>query len=244
MYIVLNTSQSEKIDDQFDSFMSDFIQAVQKADFSEIKAAYINGGSISSVVPCHIEEKMQQAKNFESFVNVLKPAYCNWLNFSSLETAAHKADAIFGTKEASNFVTQYTESLYPKSIIEVVQKIPQIINMDHYSIIIEIWDKNLVDITFENVINHQEQLAMLFKIEKYALILQQIGDDTEIHWAVSTKLVAKIKTIANHTSTRTDIKKCGVLDLVIDSERIVINDHAMVNEDVSGKYTYVEYFSN
>lgn len=225
----------EEIESQFVSLISQLIQVFKKTDFSKIKALCIDNSHICNAVPFDTEEKIQEANNFESFINALKPVHCNWLNFSCLEIAAHKADDILGSKEATDLVTQFTENLYPKNIKEVVQKIPKI-TMDYYTLIKETWDKDLDDITVENLIKHREHLAFLFQVDKCALILQQIAPGIEMHWAVSTRLISQIKYNAANTAVHADIKKYGILNLKIDSEDIVIDDHctAIDSAETSG----------
>ena len=122
----------------------------------------------------------------------------------------------------------------------MVHNIPKI-TMDYYALIKETWDNDLDDITVENLINHRDQLASFFHIEKCALILQQIVPGIEMHWAVSTRLVTQIRKIATNTAAHADIKKYGILNFEIDSEAIVIDDHdhCTVTEEMSdsGWYT-------
>ena len=224
----------EKIDKQFDCLMSQFIQVVKNADFSELHTAYVKNTDLRLVVPCDIEEKVKQAKDFESFINELKPAHCNWLNFSCLEKVAQQANNVLGTKDATDLVTQFTENLYATNIKQVVQQIPQI-TMDYYVEIKETWNKDLNNITVESLVKHQKQLALLFRIEKDALVLQQIiTSNTEIHWAIPGRLVDQVKKNSNNAANVDIIKKYDILKLEIDSEPMIITDHYPVTEETSG----------
>ena len=223
----------EKIDKQFDCLISQFIQVIKNAEFSELHTAYIENTDLRLVVPHNIEEKVMQAKDFESFINELKPAHCNWLNFSCLEKVAQQADISFGNKDATDLVTQFAENLYAINVKEVIQQIPQI-TMDFYVEIRETWNKDLNNITIENLVKHQEQLASLFHIAKDALVLQQIiMSSIEIHWAIPVRLVDQVKKIANNTA-HVDIKNYDILNLEIDSEPIVVIDHCPATEEISG----------
>lgn len=220
----------EKIDKQFDYFISQLIQVVKNVDFSKLNITYIENTDLRLVVPHNIEEKVMQAKDFESFINGLRPAHCNWLNFTCLEKVAQQADIVIGTKNATDLVTQFIENLYARSIKEVAQQIPQI-NMDHYVEIKETWNKDLNNVTIESLVKHQEELASLFHISKDTLVLQRIS--IEIHWAIPARLADQVKKIVNNTA-RVNIKDYDILKLEIDSEPVVMTDHCPVTEEMSG----------
>ena len=223
----------EKIDKQFDYLISQLIQVVKNADFSKLHTACIENADLHYVVPQNIEEKVMQAKDFETFIDGLRPAHCNWLNFTCLEKVAQQADIVFGTKNATDLVNQFIENVYAISIKEVAQQIPQI-TMDHYVEIRETWNKDLNNITVESLVKHQEQLALLFHIAKDALVLQRIIiSSTEIHWAIPGRLADQVKKIAYDTA-HVDVKNYGILKLEIDSEQVVMTDHCPVTEEMFG----------
>ena len=232
LYVVSNAVEVEKIDKQFDYLISQLIQVVKNADFSKLHTAYVENTDLRLVIPQNIEEKVMQAEDFESFINGLKPAHCNWLNFTCLEKVARQADIIFGTKNATDLVTQFIENLYAMSIKEVTQQI-QHITMDHYVQIRETWNKDLNNTTVESLVKHQEQLALLLHIAKDALVLQKIlisSSDSEIHWAIPVRLANQVKITANNTA-HVYIKNYGILNLEVGSEPVVMNDHCPVTEE-------------
>lgn len=205
--------------------MSKYIQVVEKADFSKIAKAFKDEGPLSHGVPKHIEEKILQAKDCVSFINALKPAHCNWLNVSILKEVAE------GDSEATQLISQFIETIYPRKVKEVMWHISQF-SMDNYTEVKETWNKDLDDLIIEDLFNHQERLASLLQIQQHSLTLQKVEPGIEIHWMIPTRLADQ----ARQSAKRINIESYDILTLEIGGHKIASIDHyhLPVTEELSG----------
>ena len=211
-------------------FLSRFIEVIEKTDFSKIAEAYKCWVSLGSGVPRHVEEMMLLAKDYKALFDALKPAHCNWLNFSVLNEVVRGADNVYG--EGKELVSEFTKNIYPKKINEVMWQIPQIF-IDAYSNVKEAWNKSLHDFIVQDLFIHQEYLASILKIQRHSLVLQKIEPGNEImelHWAIPDRIVDRARDSA---IKRKDINRCGILILEIGGQKIE-HSHQPVTEGMSG----------
>ena len=227
--IFLVFSKTKDMDGLFASFLSRCIQVIKKADFSKIVETYKCWASLRSGVPRHVEEKMLQARDFRTLFDALKPAHCNWSNFSVLNEVVQGADNIYG--EGKELISEFTKTVFPKKINEIMWQIPQI-STNTYSDVKETWNKDLHDFIVQDLFIHQEHLASILQIQQHSLVLQKIEPGIEImelHWAIPDRLVYQ----ARESATRKDIKKCRILILEIGGQKIE-KSHQPVTEGMSG----------
>ena len=236
MFLLLSVvfSKTQDIDRLFASFMSKYIEAIEKADFSKIAETFEDGTSLNHGVPEDIEEKTLQAKDCVSFINALKPAHCNWLNISILKVVAQSVDAV--SREATELVDQFIETVYPRKVKEVMQEISNIsnISMDSYTDVKETWNKDLDDVIIEDLFIHQKHLASILQIQQHTLVLQRIDSGIEMHWAIHTRLVER----ARQSAKSADIASYDILTLEIGGQNIASNNQyhqpVTVTEEMSG----------
>lgn len=227
-YFLNSASKSQETDNLFSSFLSKFVEVAKKADFSDVKKLYTGVASLSAGIPQGTEQKILQAEDFVSFIDIIKPTHCNWLNIYILQEISQKVDAI--SKEARELVGHFIQSIHPKKLTEAICHIMHN-SLSDYTGIKETWSMNLDDVIIGNLINHQEQLASMLKIPKYSLVLQQIRPGIEIDWAIPTRLLDQaIESAKNNVG----FKRYCILDLKIGSQQITVNDHHPVTEDVTG----------
>ena len=223
MIMFLVFSKTQDVNGLFASFLSKYIQVVEKADFSKIAEIL---GSLSHGVPKDIEEKILQAKDCVSFINALKPAHCNWLNVSILKEVAQDVDI-----EATQLISQFIETIYPRKVKEVMWHISQF-SMDNYTEVKETWNMDLHDLIIEDLFNHQELLASLLQIQQHSLTLQKVEPGIEIYWVIPTRLVDQ----ARQSAKEINIENYYIMMLEIDGQKIASVDqyHHPVTEELSG----------
>ena len=209
--------------------MSKYIEIVKKVDYSDIKKLYTDEASLNTGIPEDTREKILQANDFISFIDILKPAHCSSLNFFILIEIAQKVDTI--SCEVMKLVDQFNQTIYPRKITEAICQI-SLISMNYYTEIKETWNVDFDDIIIENLIDHQEKLASILKIPKYSLVLQQIKPGVEIQWAIPTRLVDKA---VKSTKSVVDLNSYSISKLEIGSQHITVtDDYHPITEEVTG----------
>jgi len=176
----------ENVDDAFSHFTAAMFLTLSKAKFTILRRACNKVGG--AVLPEDLIAKIKTTENLDDLFDVLgNSPYWNWMNIRMLRKMASASLQ----PDASKLIKQYQDEVYSRQLIEVLRQIPHFKIPDkYYATIKEKWDKNLDEITVQDLVTHWYDVERIFDVQEPTVLLDRIVDGcVEIYWLVPAQIV-------------------------------------------------------
>ena len=207
---MLKFTNCEGVDECFSHFTAAMFEILSKAKFSSLRRACLeNSNRLGGVtLPSDLKSNIATAQNLDDLFDVLCDSpYWNWMNVKMLAKMATASHLVAATE----LIQQYKEEVFSRKLMDVLQQIPDFtIPNTYYSKVKEKWNKNLHDITVNDLVNHWSEVEKIFNVEGPTVLLDSlINGSIEIHWLIPTELVEHIyQSISSQMSM---ILSCDIL---------------------------------
>ena len=187
------------------------LEILSEAEFSSLRRACLEnvnivGGGIT--LPNNLKGNIRNTQNLkELFDELCGTPYWNWMNIKMLTKMARASRL----PAATRLIQQYKDEVYSRKLIDVLREIPNLkISSTSYSKAKEKWNKNLNDVTINDLVNHWSEVEKIFNVEEPTVLLDSLlGGSIEIHWLIPTELVEHTyQSISNNISL---MIKCDIL---------------------------------
>ena len=190
---MINFKDCENPDECFSHFTAAMYRILSKVEFPLLRRACIeNAGRPGGVtLPKDLEESIWDSDSLSNLFDVLcKTPYWNWMNIKMLGKMARASHL----DAASKLIQQYRDEVFSRKVMEVLQQIPSPrISDNYYTKVKEKWNKNLDDLTVNDVVNHWSEVEQIFNVEEPTILLDHLLDGSvEIYWLVPTELIGGI----------------------------------------------------
>ena len=185
-------------------------EILSKAKFPSLRRACLeNSNKLGGVtLPSELKSNIAAAKSLDDLFDVLcDTPYWNWMNIKMLAKMS-KASHL---PAATELIQQYKGEVFSRKLIEVLQQIPSYgIPGNYYTKAKEKWNKNLNEITVNDLVNHWSEVEQIFDVEEPTILLDSLVNGCiEIHWLIPTELVELTRrSVGNHISI---MLRCDVL---------------------------------
>ena len=206
----VNFADCDNVDECFSHFTSAMFKVLSSADFPLLRRACLeNINKLGGVaLPNDLESNIAASQSLNDLFDVLcDTPYWNWMNIKMLAKMARASHL----PAATELIQQYKEEVFSRKLIEVLQQIPYCNSSDnYYTKAIEKWNKDVNDVTVNDLVNHWSEVEKIFDVEEPTVLLDKvINGSIEIHWLIPTELVEHIhQTISSHISI---VIKCDIL---------------------------------
>ena len=206
----LNFTDCDDVDECFSHFTAAMFKILSKAEFPSLRRACLeNSNKLGGVpLPSDLKSNIAAAKTLDDLFDVLcDTPYWNWMNIKMLAKMS-KASHL---PAATELIQQYKEEVYSRKLIEVLQQIPSYgIPGNYYTKAKEKWNKDLNDVTVNDLVNHWSEVEQIFDVVEPTVLLDKvINGSIEIHWLIPTELVELTRqSVCNHISI---MLRCDVL---------------------------------
>ena len=206
----LNFTDCDDVDECFSHFTAAMFKILSKAEFPSLRRACLeNSNKLGGVtLPSDLKSNIAAAKTLDDLFDVLcDTPYWNWMNIKMLAKMS-KASHL---PAATELIQQYKEEVYSRKLIEVLQQIPSYgIPGNYYTKAKEKWNKDLNDVTVNDLVNHWSEVEQIFDVEEPTVLLDKvINGSIEIHWLIPTELVELTRqSVHSHISI---MLRCDVL---------------------------------
>lgn len=186
----LNFIDCDNVDECFSHFTAAMFEILSKAKFPSLRRACLeNINKLGGVtLPNDLKNNIAVTKNLDDLFDVLcGTPYWNWMNIKMLAKMARASHLPAATK----LIQQYKEEVYSRKLIEVLEQIPSFsLSNNYYTKVKERWNKNLNDITVNDLVNHWDEVEKIFNVEEPTVLLDKvINGSIEIYWLIPTELV-------------------------------------------------------
>ena len=183
---------------------------LSKAKFSSLRRSCLeNCNKFGGVtLPSDLKSNIAATQDLDNLFDVLcDTPYWNWMNIKMLTKMARASHM----KAATKLIQQYKDEVFSRKLVEVLQQIPSFnISSNYYTKAKEKWNKNLNDITVNDLVNHWSEVEKIFNVEEPTVLLDSIiSGSVEIHWLIPTELFDHIiQSISNQISR---MAECNIL---------------------------------
>ena len=143
-------------------------------------------------LPSDFVDKIDATSNLKELLELLnKSPHCNWMNIRMLEKMA----AASKQSEAKTLITTYKNIILSKKINDILQELPDLeISDDYYTKVKDRWNKDLEDITVNDIVNRWCKLQKIFDVDDLAILLENIlKGSTIFHWLIPVCLITQVK---------------------------------------------------
>ena len=190
---MVNFKDCENPDECFVHFTAAMYRILSKVEFHFLRRACIeNTGRLGGIaIPEDLKKRIIASHSLSNLFDVLSDSpYWSWMNIKMLGKMAQASHL----DAASKLIQQYRDEVFSRKIIEVLQQIPNPkISDKYYTKVKEKWNKNLDDLTVNDVVNHWSEVEQIFNVEGPTILLDHLLDGSvEIYWLVPTELVEDI----------------------------------------------------
>ena len=216
---VVNFTNCEDVNECFSHFTAAMFKILSKAEFPLLRRACLENSNIFGGValPSDLKNKIANAQNLNKLFDVLCDSpYWNWMNIKMLTKMANASHLDAATK----LIQQYKDEVYSRKLINFLEHIPNFnVSSTYYTKAKEKWNKNLNDITVNDLVNHWSEVEKIFNVEGPTVLLDSlINGSIEIHWLIPTELVEDIRqSISNQISI---MLSCDILQFDIEGHVI------------------------
>ena len=143
-------------------------------------------------LPSDFVDKIDATSNLNQLLELLnKSPHCNWMNIRMLERMA----AASKQSEAKTLVATYKNIILSKKINDILQELPDLeISDDYYTKVKDRWNKDLEDITVNDIVNRWCKLQKIFDVDDLEILLENIiKGSTIFHWLIPVCLITQVK---------------------------------------------------
>ena len=207
---MLNFSDCDDVDECFSHFTAAMFEILSKAKFPSLRRACLeNINTVGGVkLPNNLKDNIEATQNLDDLFDVLcGTPYWNWMNIKMLTKMARASHLPAATK----LIRQYKEEVFSRKLIEVLQQLPSCDSSgNYYTKAKEKWNKDLNDVTVNDLVNHWSEVEKIFNVEEPTVLLDKvINGSIEIHWLIPTELVEHTcQSVGNHISM---MLRCDIL---------------------------------
>ena len=192
-------------------------------EFTLLRGACIKADKFAAKInniPNNLLEKINATKNLDELLEVLIVSpYCNWINVRVFE----KMVAFSNQREAKKLIDNYKTIIFSKKLMDVLQNFTGVeVTGEYYTKVRERWNKNIEDITLEDVAKHWSKLQSIFDVDDLELLLENvIKGSIEIVWLIPVEL-------ASHARLSAFKNWCDLEDV----SYLSIGDHVIKNDQL------------
>ena len=189
----VNFSDCENVDECFSHLSAAMLKILSSAKFFPLRRACLeNSNKLGGVtLPSDLKSNIEATQNLDDLFDVLcGTPYWNWMNIKMLGKMASASLLPVATK----LIQQYKKEVYSRKLTEVLQQIPSFcIPGNYYTEAKEKLNKDLNDITVNDLVNHWSEVEKIFNVEEPTMLLDKVVDGCiEIHWLIPTEIVEHI----------------------------------------------------
>ena len=240
---MLNFIDCDDVDECFSHFTAAMFEVLSKAKFPSLRRACLeNINTVGGVkLPDNLKDNIEATQNLDDLFDVLcGTPYWNWMNIKMLTKMARASHLPAATK----LIRQYKEEVFSRKLIEVLQQLPSCnSSSNYYTKAKKKWNKNLNDVTVNDLVNHWSEVEQIFSVQEPTVLLDRvINGSIEIHWLIPTELVEHTQqSISNHISNHISIMiKCDILYFDIGGHVINVQpDEPTTTGGKSISYSYI-----
>ena len=189
---MVNFKDCKNPDECFSHFTAAMYKILSKVEFHLLCRACIeNPGRLGGVeLPKDLKESIRASHSLSNLFDVLcDTPYWNWMNIKMLGKMARASHL----DAASKLIQQYRDEVFSRKVMEVLQQIPNPkISDKYYTKVKEKWNKNLDELTVNDVVNHWSEVEQIFNVEEPTILLDHLDGSVEIYWLVPTELIGGI----------------------------------------------------
>ena len=203
-------SDCENVDECFSHFSAAMLKILSSADFPSLRRACLeNSSKLGGVMlPNDLKSSIAATQSLNDLFDVLcDTPYWNWMNIKMLSKMARASHL----PAATRLIRQYKEEVFSRKLIEVLQQLPSCdSSSNYYTKAKEKWNKDLNEITVNDLVNHWSEVEQIFDVEEPTILLDRvINGSIEIHWLIPTELVELTRqSVCNHISM---MRRCDIL---------------------------------
>ena len=189
---MINFTDCENVDECFSHFTAAMFKVLSQAEFPLLRRACLeNSNRLGGIVlPKDLKDSIMASQNLNNLFDVLCDSpYWNWMNIKMLVkmTRASHLDT------ASKLIQQYRDEVYSRKVMDVLQQIPLTVSDKYYTKAKEKWNKNLDDVTVNDLVNHWSDVEQIFDVEELTILLDHLVDGCiEVYWLIPTELIEHI----------------------------------------------------
>ena len=221
--VCLEFNINDRVDDLFLQLIAALgdILNMSECKFNLLRSACVKTDSpLANVnkLPSEFVDKVNATKNVDELLEVLTACpYCNWMNIRMLEKIVASSRQV----EALNLIAKYKTIIFSKKVADILQDFPDLeISEDYYTRVREKWNKDLQDITVEDIAKRWVKLQKIFGVENLELLLENvIKGSVEIVWLIPVEL-------ASHARLSAFKNWCDLEDVLY----LSIGDHVIKND--------------
>jgi len=175
--VTVEFNTDDRVDDMFLKLVlavGDILKA-SGCEFSILQSACIKADTPlveTNKLPPEFIDKVNATKNMDELLALLiECPYCNWINVCMLEKMA----ALSCQKEVKHLIAKYKKNIFSKKLTDVLEDFPDYEGTDEfYTKIRDKWNKDLEDITIEDVAKHWIKLQKIFDVKDLELLLENV----------------------------------------------------------------------
>ena len=196
---LLNFTNCEDVDDCFSHFTAAMFKILSEAKFTSLRRACLeNSNRLGGVaLSKELKSSIANAQSLDQLFDVLCDSpYWNWMNIKMLTKMAQASLLDAATK----LIQQYKDEVFSRKLIDVLPQLPNLnISDTDYTKVKERWNKDLNDVTVNDLVNHWSEIENIFDVEEPTVLLEKvINGSIEIYWLIPTELVDHIRHSVNN----------------------------------------------
>ena len=203
-------SDCENVDECFSHFSAAMLKILSSADFPSLRRACLeNSNKLGGVMlPNDLKSSIAATQSLNDLFDVLcDTPYWNWMNIKMLSKMARASHL----PAATRLIRQYKEEVFSRKLIEVLQQLPSCDSSSNcYTKAKEKWNKDLNDVTVNDLVNHWSEVEKIFNVEEPTILFDSLVNGCiEIYWLIPTELVEHTRqSVGNHISI---MLRCDIL---------------------------------
>ena len=190
---MVNFTDCENVDECFSHFTAAMFKILSQAEFPLLRRACLeNTNRLGGIaLPKDLKDSIMASQSLNNLFDVLCDSpYWNWMNIKMLikMTRASHLNA------ASKLIQQYRDEVYSRKLMDVLQQVPHLrVSDKYYTKAKEKWNKNLDDVTVNDLVNHWCEVEQIFDVEEPTVLLDRLVDGcVEVYWLIPTELIEHI----------------------------------------------------
>ncbi|XP_065909082.1 uncharacterized protein [Dysidea avara] len=192
-FIDIDFTSCENVDDAFSRFTAEMFLILCKVKFITLRRACLeNVNKIGgAVLPENLVTEIRTAKDLDDLFDVLGSSpYWNWMNIRMLVKMAN----VSRQPAALKLIDRYREEVYSRKVMEILRQIPNLKIPDkYYTAIKEKWNKNLDEITVQDLVTHWSDVERKFDVQEPTVLLDRVVEGClVIHWLVPINIIEHV----------------------------------------------------
>ena len=174
-------------DSIFSNYVSKICDTLKKEDFRTVRRNCMQNVNVTGTILLSQDtrDKIKNAENFDDLYDTLcETPYWNWMNIRMLEKM------VGDCSPAKDLIEQYKSEVFSRKLKDFLSEIPTLeIPTDKYTEVKVKWNKDLDDLTIEDVVKQWSKLEMTFQVEEAMLLKSITKGCVEICWILPNDLV-------------------------------------------------------